>query len=152
MFELQTIYKLGGPYLKKWRIFGYLSKSNSKGNGEFGKEIKSKLPLALRIHRFFQIDKDKCPHNHPWKWAVSFIFWGGYTEWVFDVKTGLGQYKTHMAPAINIIRHKDYHMVTDLFGTPMTLFFVGPRTSSWGFWDGFRHIDWKEFLGVKEDK
>lgn len=153
MLELRTIWKNGKPYLKRWRIFGYLSPSNSKEKGLFDDgAIESKLPFALRIHEFHQRDEDHLPHNHPWKWAISFIFRGGYRELRFNVNTGKSEERILRAPAINFIRHGDYHMVTELFGKPMTLFLTGPKTSSWGFLDTFfcRHIPWKEFLGVEE--
>lgn len=155
MFELRTIWKNSAPYLKKWRIFGYLSPSNSKEKGLFDDgPIESRLPIALRIHGFYQRDDDHLPHNHPWKWAISFIFKGGYREYRYDPETGKSEERILKAPAINFIRHKDYHMVTELFGKPMTLFLCGPKTDEWGFWDTFfcRHIPWREFLGVKEEQ
>ena len=151
MFELSTIWKLGKPYLKRRRIFGYLSKSNSIQQGEFGEEVKSKLPFALRLHQFFQIDEDGAPHNHPWKWALSFIYWGGYTQERID-KNGNVHYETFKAPSFNFIRHSDYHMVTHLHGKPRTLFFTGPKVSDWGFLVNGEHMSWKRFLGIEPDE
>jgi hypothetical protein len=150
MFELQTIFKLGKPYLKKWRLLGYLSPSNGVGMKESGEPIESKLPFTVRIHKFFQRDEDLFPHNHPWEWAVSFIFWGGYKEMKWDTKTGKVYEILRVAPAINFIRHSDYHMVTDLIGKPLTLFITGPKTSSWGFLVNNVHIPWKKFLGIED--
>jgi hypothetical protein len=152
MFELQTIWKIGKPYLKRWRIVGTLNPDNGSGFGEFGQKITSKLPFALRVHKFFQKDEDLCLHNHPWKWAVSFIFWGGYTELKYNIETGIMYEVKHIAPAINIIRHHDYHMVTSLIGKPMSLFLCGPRTykDNWGFLVNNVHIPWKKFLGIED--
>lgn len=143
MFELQTIRKDTSVYLKRWRIFGYLSLDDNNGL-----PIRSKLPFTLRIHKFCRPDEDRAPHNHPWSWALSFIFWGGYTERRFYFETGEVEYKTHRAPALNFIRHSDYHDVVELLPTAWTLFLTGPKKSSWGFWDRGKHVDWKEFLGL----
>jgi hypothetical protein len=147
MFEFSTISKMGSTYLKKWRIFGYLGKSYSIETGETGKEVKSSLPIALRIHQFFQKDEDNAPHNHPWKWALSFIFWGGYDEIV--TADGINWItRTRKAPSFNYISHGSYHRITKIYGKTFTLFLSGPKTSSWGFLVNGRHMEWKTFLGI----
>lgn len=151
MFELSTIWKLGKPYLKRWRLIGYLSKSNSIQTGEFGTEVKSNLPFASRIHNFLQIDEDGAHHNHPWKWAISFIFWGGYTQERID-RYGRRYVETFSAPSFNFIRHSDYHMVTHLHGNPWTWFTTGPKCSDWGFLVNGEHVPWKRFLGIEPDE
>jgi hypothetical protein len=130
LFELSTIWKLGKPYLERRRIFGYLSKSNSIQQGEFGEEVKSNLPFALRLHQFF---------------------WGGYTQMRIDKDRNV-HYETFKAPSFNFIRHSDYHMVTHLYGKPRTLFFTGPKVSDWGFLVNGEHMNWKRFLGIEPDE
>ena len=146
MFELQTITKDASIYLKRWRLLGYLSPDDNY----LGKPIESKLPFTVRLHKFFRPDADLCMHNHPWKWGFSFIFWGGYREVKYNIETQETTELVHRAPAINFIRHSDYHMVTELYGRPLTLFITGPKVSSWGFLVNNVHIPWKKFLGIED--
>lgn len=146
MFELQTISKGGDVYLKRWRILGYLSSDDNYR----GKPVESKLPFTLRLHRFIRPDNDGACHNHPWRWAVSFILQGGYDELRIDPVTGEKTTRSHRAPALNIIGGDDYHMVTKLYGQPLTLFLTGPKRKGWGFLVNGEHVDWRKFLGIEK--
>ena len=151
MFELEEMLDNGSRYMNRWRIFGSLSKSKDSGTGKtWGKKIESKLPFNLRVHRFFRGDIDTYPHNHPWKWALSFVFWGGYTQIRTD-KNGTVHIEEFNAPCFNFIRHSDYHNVTTVRRNPMTLFLTGPAVSSWGFLAHGEHIPWKDFLGIEQE-
>lgn len=146
MFELQTITgkNRDDVYLKRWRIFGYLSPDDNYK----GKPIKSKLPFTVRLHNFLRPDADDSLHNHPWKWAFSFVFRGCYRE-VRRNKNGDIFWKEHKAPAFNFISGDDYHKITQLYGDTWTLFVTGPKRSSWGFLKDGVHVPWKKYLGLE---
>lgn len=86
------------------------------------------------IHRFMASDPDRGLHDHPWRWARSFILAGGYNELVLDdnkVKTIIRR-----APEINYFHGDKFHRVLlpeELSGKTWTLFIHGPRDQDWGF-------------------
>lgn len=77
------------------------------------------------LHRFYQSDTDRCPHSHPWRFAVSLILTGGYQELRFhprhfhDYVTGdtggfsaaFSYFTLHIRLpwSLNVIRATDYH-------------------------------------------
>jgi hypothetical protein len=124
-----TITIQGKPYLTRCYLFG---KDRTWGN--------------IYLHHFHSSDQGDELHNHPWEWGLSLILAGGYSEefregftqdswWVNRREKGPGQ--------LNLIRAGDFHRVDlhDEQKGAWSLFFAGPRTSDWGFWD--RHT--KEF-------
>lgn len=134
----------GVLYLTRYRIFGWMPGSRWKGP-------------SLYLHRFHIPDQDLAPHNHPWRWAVSWVLTGGYTE--ERLVPSLHPYASYiesrdlMPGRMNIIQHSDYHRVARLHGETWTLFLVGPKATSWGFYVmGRGHVEWRERLrerGIK---
>lgn len=132
----------GNKYLTRYKIFGFMPNKLSW------------LPFSLYIHHFHRPDQDEVPHNHPWKWACSFILSGGYWEFRKSFKDcsdgvdGKGLYRWKGPLAFNWIPHRVYHRVSEMrFTETWTLFLAGPRVSSWGFLDPERgHIEWRQYL------
>ncbi len=125
----------GLKYLTRYKICGFMPNKPSR------------LPFSIYIHHFHIPDQDGAPHNHPWKWAVSWILSGGY--WEFRKKIGGDAQVTYKGQfQFNWIPHGVYHLVSDTrFRETWTLFFAGPRASSWGFLDSERgHIEWRQYL------
>ena len=151
MFELETIKKRGRPYLKRWRILGYLTGHEQSEHYDQVKTVKSKLPFRVNLHQFFQRDLDGCCHNHPWKWAISFGLRGSYTEQRINPISLKSSYKTYNAPFVNFLTHSDFHQITEIKGNPITLFISGPKAvDDWGFlWEG-QFTNWRTFLNVKD--
>jgi hypothetical protein len=124
--------------------------------------IPASLKRALRkipsvfVHEFLRGDSDREYHNHPWKFSVSLILAGGYTEERLVLVDG--DYKvvtrTLRPGMINIIRADDFHRVALLDGkTTWTLFVAGERTGEeWGFLDiaTREFVDWREHLQRRE--
>ncbi len=127
----------GDVYLERYRILGWIPGSNSR------------LPFNIYLHRFRRGDEDDQLHNHPWKWAVSFILTNGYVE---DRRCEIYGYAVNMrvirAPAINVIRGDTYHRVDLIADDCWTLFITGPKTSSWGFWNRYtgKFTEWRARL------
>jgi len=124
------------PYLLRFYI------TRPRTNREIKEEPET---FGLYLHHFYRGDEDEELHNHPWKWALSWILSGQYSE---EREDGVHVRKTGH---FNYISHDTFHRVTlvDQDTTPIwTLFLVGPRITSWGFKD--KHTgefwDWEKFL------
>jgi hypothetical protein len=106
---------------------------------------------GLYLHRFHRGDADPELHNHPWSWAVSLVLAGGYLE---ERRVGLDVVQRVLEPgALNFIRGDTYHRVDLLERDAWTLFLVGPKTQSWGFWNRGTWVTtpWREFISAKRD-
>lgn len=57
----KIIHENGTPYLERYYLF-------------------SIYKLRFYLHRFVASDPDRGLHNHPWRWAISFILLGEYLE------------------------------------------------------------------------
>ena len=107
--------------------------------------------IGVYIHRFHRGDNDRELHNHPWRWAVSFVLAGGYWE---ERRVGDDVFVREVRPGhINILSANSFHRVTLRDGDAWTLFVVGPKVSGWGFWkqDDGSFTPWREFLSRKRD-
>lgn len=131
-------------YLYRYRIFGWLPGDKPKRYG-------------LYLHRFMRPDDDEHLHSHPWDYAVSLVLAGGYTEERFpetcsvcdNPKDGKHRVRRVIRPGrLNILRGEAFHRVSELHGRETwTLFFVGPKRASWGFFvPGRGVVNWKEYL------
>lgn len=127
-----TITIQGKPYLTRCYIFG---KDRAWGN--------------VYLHHFHSSDQGDELHNHPWKWGVSLIMAGGYSEeYCSQTIPGLVMRREKGFGKLNFIKADDFHRVDlhDETKGAWTLFFAGPRTGEWGFWD--RHTQtfksWRE--------
>ncbi len=108
----------GDKYLTRYKVFGFMPNKPSR------------LPCSLYIHHFHRPDADDAPHNHPWKWAFSFILVGGYWEYR-AYENGEWNLKWKAPFTFNFIPHSIYHRVDKMrFRESWTLFFAGPRVSS----------------------
>lgn len=125
------------PYL--WRFY-----FEDKG-AEEAQLNASMSRYGFFLHRFVDGDELDEVHSHPWEYCISLILTGGYSEqrcvWKLDeardgvmyVKLSDFKDEIHLPFSINVIRHCDMHRVTLLDGPAWTLFFHGPRVSTWGF-------------------
>lgn len=114
--------------------------------------LKEKLGVGVYLHNFHREDIDRHLHNHPWKWAVSFVLSGSYDEERLVenlVHSGGWDYTTHVRRVrfFNRLNRNDYHKVERLDGDVWTLFITGPRVQDWGFLVDGQHVPWKKYLG-----
>lgn len=121
----------------RYRIIGdngtpYLGRFYVKHNGFFP---------GIYLHHFYRSDHDRELHNHPWKWSVSLVLTGGYTEERYEATGEFGpdriQTLNRPSPGINIIRSTTFHRVVlkDKERGAWTLFIPGPESKDWGFLD-----------------
>lgn len=115
------------PYLTRYYLFGA---DRKWGN--------------IYLHHFHSSDKDKELHNHPWKWSFGFILVGGYLE-ERRMQDDSVQPRVVSPGSFNFITNKIFHKVTLFEKDAWTLFFAGPRSQSWGFWDPDTKVfrDWR---------
>ncbi len=90
------------------------------------------------IHRFVASDPDRGLHNHPWKWALSWILVGGYRE-LLKGKNGDSEYIYSVLRkpwSFNYIKDTTMHRVmidNETTQDAWSLFIHGPREKGWGF-------------------
>ena len=103
---------------------------------EFG-EKHINLPFGLKLHYFYIGDEDRQLHNHPWKWAVSYIILGGYLEERRNDNTFAVETRDVTPGSLNFISGECFHRVIKKPDAKhvWTLFLTGPRTKDWGFWN-----------------
>ena len=104
-------------YLTRYYLFG---KDREWGN--------------IYLHHFHTGDQDKELHNHPWRWSFGFILTGGYLEERRMPDDSVVERQVKPG-TINFITEKVFHRVKLYQEDAWTIFFAGPRTQSWGFWD-----------------
>jgi hypothetical protein len=132
------------PYLTRY----FLTKGSSKTEGM--DRHASDAPLwGLYLHCFHRSDDAGELHSHPWRWAVSLVLRGGYSE---ERRVGNSVERRLVRPwSFNLLTRRDFHRVDLLDGEAWTLFLVGPTCQSWGFWnrETLKYTPWKKFLGVE---
>jgi hypothetical protein len=117
-------YRDGSPYLTRTvfrRLFG----------------------LRPLLHFFHRPDSDRHLHNHPWRWSLSIILRGSYTE------ERLGREGTRRVRWFNFITDRDYHRIQELHGEVWTLFITGRRTQGWGFLVDGQFVPWREYIDAR---
>ncbi len=123
----------GQLYLSRFRIYGFMPGDTRA------------FPFSIYLHKFHTPDYDPAPHSHPWKWAYSFVLTGGYLERRFDPRADYTYYRGVFPGSINKIKSDTFHVVEELLGRETwTLFLVGPRVSSWGFWTENGLVPWQD--------
>jgi hypothetical protein len=135
-----------GDYLSRWYL---LRKEAPKNSKEAEKEMGVKTKPDLYLHRFHRSDDGEMLHNHPWEWSLSFVLVGGYRE-----ERRIGDkviYRSVLPFRFNFIRGDDYHRVDLYEEDAWSLFLVGPRVTTWYFWDRVRkaRLRWELFLDKK---
>lgn len=139
------------PYLSRYYLWNKpkmadgSSPFDSLGNPK--PEAIWKTGVGVYLHKFHQSDDDEgALHNHPFRWSCSLILVGGYLEYrrLHDsiVKRLIKPFR------LNWIDCDDFHRVELLQKDAWSLFIVGPRTQSWGFWNpiDLSVTPWRQFL------
>lgn len=110
----------GEPYLERYylgRLFG----------------------MTAYLHRFVSADGDREVHDHPWKFAMSFVLCGGYVERrmlsmshkeVDGVITKLRRVRVGMP---NVLLPTSFHQIVSVRPNTWTLFIHSKPFKKWGF-------------------
>lgn len=124
----------------------------------------------LYLHKILRKDWARDPHDHPWKWFLSIVLWGGYEQELTDavpyhrlrhngtvVDERFRLYsESKKIRFFNLFRNNPYrseshvrrfHVITKLHRKPTwTLVLVPPKYKEWGF----MHQHLKRFIPVSE--
>lgn len=141
----------GSRYLSRWYLIGAKPDEDAKLKGQvvFRETWTSRLPFNLYLHRFHRSDDDGALHNHPWRWSLSFILAGGYSE---ERRVGDAVVRRLVKPLrFNFIGGDTFHRVDLIETDAWSLFFVGPKVGTWFFWDRERkqRAQWRDFVMAK---
>ncbi len=138
-------------YLRRFYICGPLDRAENYQPQP--KERLPWLPFTIFLHFFERGDDDQALHNHPWEWCLSWILVNGYVEF-FRVNNFYVP-RTIKPGKLHFFRANHFHRVILRGGgikKCWTLFIVGPRIQTWGFWDPVtqEYKDWRTFLEEKK--
>lgn len=123
------------------------------------KPLKKAPRLGRYLHNFHRSDDDGELHNHPWRWAVSLVIRGTYSEErrVVDKATGKSTVVRRLVCPwrLNFIFASTFHRVDLLSDEVWSLFIVGPLSGTgWGFWNRSTDVytPHQKFLDERDQK
>lgn len=143
----------GDIYLRRFYLCGQMG-GRLASLFRFGPAVKERLGFlpTVYLHCFYRPDHDRDLHNHPWA-GTSLLLSGGYVEerWMgHPASSGaFKRFKVFVAGNVNKLDASTYHRVDTLLAERVwTLFIIGPKTQSWGFWDEARarHVNHRDYL------
>lgn len=144
------------PYLSRYYLFGRPHHPDgSYPFDEFGQPRQGVVwpdGVGVYLHHFHRGDDDGDLHNHPWEWGVSLILAGGYFE---ERRRGLMVDSHEYRPgSINVLRANTFHRVDLREHDAWSLFVVGAKTQSWGFWDRATGIflPWRDHIALRREE
>lgn len=143
----------GDVYLRRFYLLGKCPPALREyfAHGPAVEERFAFLPFTVYLHCFERPDKDRDLHNHPWN-ATGLVLTDGYVEERYtehpSKSTAERVYRRVKRWGFNHINADDYHRV-DALGSPSTwtLFMVGDKVQSWGFWDEEKgeHVNHRDY-------
>lgn len=119
----KQIFLNGKPYLTRYYLIG-------DGSGR---------RFELYLH-FIQLkDPYRWLHNHPWRWFLSVVLRGHYTQQVLRPSSNVGRKNVHVR-YMNLFRGKNrYHAISNVPEKGVwTLVLVPPKSrgsTRWGYWN-----------------
>ena len=132
----------GSLYLSRYKVHGWMP------------DNQIDVPCSVYLHNIHQADRDEAPHSHPWAWSQTTILSGGYREQRGFLKPDgsllwIPSQSLHEGSA-NEMGAESVHRIEQVFGETWTLFMVGPKRSSWGFYvEGRGMVPWRERLAER---
>lgn len=117
-----------------------------------------RYPLCnLFLHVFWRGDVDRALHDHPWP-SVSILLWGNVRElyvpdpdadlrgpWIASVNRRIWP----LRPYYRCARHRHRILLMGR-GPAVTLFAIGLKRRTWGFWPNGRFVPWRDHLDVDD--
>lgn len=106
--------------------------------------VVGSLPTGwrLHLHRFLRSDEGPGPHSHPWRFGVSLVLAGAYTEArvvAFDRRADpclVTERIVRRPGRVHCVHRNTIHRVELAPGQECwTLFLSSPAASAWGFFD-----------------
>lgn len=130
------------PYLDRYRLHGWMP------------DNQELTPCSVYLHNIHRADLDDALHSHPWEWSQTTVLHGGYRQSVGHLRHDgiLTLGGDHWLPAGAGYHHHPgfVHRISEVLPDTWTLFMVGPKTASWGFYvDGRGLVPWRERLAER---
>ena len=122
-FSGKQIFLDGRPYLTRYYLIG-------DGSGRH---------FELYLHHIQLKDPYRWLHNHPWRWFLSIVLVGHYTQQVLHLASNSGR-KEVQVRYLNLFKGKNrYHAISDVPEKGVwTLVLVPPKLRGsirWGYWN-----------------
>ncbi len=140
----------GTPYLSRYVLHGWAP------------DRQVDAPCSVYLHHIHRADLDDAMHSHPWAWAQTMVLHGGYSQQIGYLDQAgelLPVADWHIVPEAEILLDEGcswemapgfIHRITGVLPDTWTLFTVGPKTSSWGFYvPGHGLVPWRERLAER---
>ncbi len=129
----------------KWRLWQWTERLSDHSQYVVRLTIVEVPWFALCMHFLLRADTWQYAHNHP-KWFLSIILRGGYTE----LRNGVERQRNHF----NFFRGtpNDTHIITAVKPNTVTLCFMGPKTTEWGFKTRSGWYTWYDFAKLLREK
>lgn len=141
--SIEFFENIGPDYLHRYRLFPVIVWRNKKHY----------FPFNVFLHRFLRSDHDRCLHDHPWP-SVSILLWGYLYEVLpyeeDDMYFEFSRWVPKFKPIFRTAKHK--HRIILKSKDAWTLFAVGFKQRSWGFWPNGKFVPWKTYLHVDENE
>jgi len=132
----------GTRYLSRYRLHGWMPLDQTE------------TPCSVYLHNIHLEDNDQALHSHPWAWSQTMCLWGGYIEerglLMPDGSLVREEDRELFLGRSNFMGPNDVHRIATLRPNTWTLFFVGPKRQSWGFYvEGRGLVPWRERLAER---
>ena len=144
-FAIKFVEVIGTNYLRRYRLLPLI---------EWKKDDEVKqfyFPANIFLHKFTSSDIDRALHDHPWP-SVSILLSGELWEIYESEIEGLGEIARFVKPFRFIFRKATHkHRLILKSDVAWTIFAVGFKQRSWGFWPDGKFVPWRKYLGLSED-
>lgn len=132
----------GTPYLSRYSLHGWMP------------DNQVVTPCSVYLHHIHRADSDEALHSHPWEWSQTTVLHGGYLQTVGYLKPSGSLV---VAGDVHVLAGAGWnfepgfmHRITGVWPDTWTLFMVGPKTASWGFYvEGRGLVPWRERLAER---
>lgn len=132
----------GTLYLSRYKLHGWMP------------DNQVVVPSSVYLHHIHRHDLDEALHSHPWEWSQATALWGGYEEERGLIKADGSLQRLSdrsLFPGRSLLMGSDdLHRIKRVEPDTWTIFMVGPKRSSWGFYvEGRGMVPWRERLAER---
>lgn len=128
----------GALYMSRYKLHGWMPDNQ----GDF--------PCSVYLHNIHLADADDALHSHPWAWSQTTVLHGGYYQTFGHLSGADGidrESRGEEWVCAGDARHHPpgfVHRIHEVLPDTWTLFVVGPKAASWGFYvEGRGMVPWR---------
>lgn len=146
-FRISFFENIGPGYLWRFRLLPAIFYRDSDRKPFY-------FPVNIFLHIFWRSDHDRALHDHPWP-SVSFKLWGNMEEVYWE--------PLHSRSYFGVTRRRKVLWFLPVFRPALwrhrivlkskfsvTLFCVGFKQRTWGFWPNGKFVPWREYLELND--